>query len=134
MNTRKKKIPKYLFPTLILICVLFLFFTFPHITNNYYENKIKSHLKSQTHKDITYFNKYNNYYIINTDKDLIAYDHKYQEILTESLDKVASLDYDIIYKSGSFMYEQTITKKNKIIYNYYDIHTKEKISTIEIEV
>ena len=32
------------------------------------------------------------------------------------------------------MYEQTITKKNKIIYNYYDIHTKEKISTIEIEV
>jgi hypothetical protein len=43
------------------------------------------------------------------------------------------MDYDIIYKSNTLMYEETLITKGNITYNYYDIHTQEKINTIEIE-
>lgn len=119
---------------IILVFIIFLFLiALPNIINNDYLNNTINTLEKETKNKITYLNKYNNYYIVKTNKDIIVYDLDYQEIYKESLDKIANMNYDIIYKKETLMHEKTTLSKNKVIYTYYDIHTKEKIDSLEIE-
>jgi hypothetical protein len=126
----KKKLPILL---IIIIVIIIFILALPTITNNHYQNNIIEELEQNTNLKVEYLNQYNNYYIVKTNDKIIVFNTKYEEITEESLDKIATLDYDIIYKSNTLMYEETIVSKNKVTYNYYDIYTKEKLDIIEIE-
>ena len=128
----KKKIKIILIIILVLIIFLFLVALPTILNSNYYKNTI-SLLETKTDNKITYLNEYNNYYIIKTKENIIVYDKKYQEIYRESLDKISNMNYDIIYKKDTLMYEKTTLSKHKVTYTYYDIYTKEKIDSLEIE-
>ena len=120
---------------IILACILSLSYTI-NSNNNYTENLIKKVKNNYKIKDnITYINTYNNYYIFTTKDKVIVLNNKYKEVFKEDLKKLKSQkdDYELIYKSGKLMYEKTIRDNNSITYEYYDINTGKKTSSIKLE-
>ena len=83
-------------------------------------NKIKENYKLK--EEIKYINTYGNYYILTTKKDIIVLNKEYKEILKKDIDVLAPNpnNYALIYKTNKIMYEETILKKNKLLYKYYD--------------
>jgi competence protein ComGC len=124
---------KLLILLIIIIVIIISILVLPTITNNHYQNNTIKELEQNTNLKVEYLNQYNNYYIVKTNDKIIVFNTKYEKITEETLDKIATMDYDIIYKSNTLMYEETLITKGNITYNYYDIHTQEKINTIEIE-
>ena len=125
---------------IIFIClVVFLFGSVIYIVNrnNGYLNSILKDIKdnSEIKEDIIYYNKYNNYYIVLTENNIIVLDKDYQEVYNESTEKFQdkTIEYEIIYKVDTPMYEETKKEGNKIKYIYYDIYTLEKLDEVEIE-
>ena len=124
---------------IFIFLVVFLFGSVIYIVNrnNSYLNSILEDIKSNSDikEDILYYNKYNNYYIVLTENNVIVLDKDYQEVYNESTkefqDKTS--EYEIIYKVDIPMYEETKKEGNKIKYIYYDICTLEKLDEIEIE-
>lgn len=133
---KKNNLPKILKKItiiLIILIIILIIISFPVLLNNRYINIQIKEFENNTNLDINYLNTYNNYYIVKTNTEILVYNHNYEEIYKEPLDKIFDLNYDIIYKSNALKYEQTIVSKKKITYNYYDIHTGEKTDNIEIE-
>ncbi|MEE3343075.1 MAG: hypothetical protein VZS44_03190 [Bacilli bacterium] len=136
-NTMIINIIKFLIPIIIIILIALLSLSYTINNNKDYNNhlikNIKEHYKIK--EKINYLNTYNNYYIFTTEKKVIVLDGKYKEVHQEELDKLAKNknNYDIIYKSKKLMYENTIYKKNSIIYEYYDIKDYKKISSTKLE-
>ncbi len=121
---------------IILIVTVILFFNASYIVEKNEETKEK--LTSQLQKkyqasNINYTNQYNNYYIIKTDSNIVVLDKEYKEVLKEELSKIKEKKLNIIYKTNKLMYEKPIVKKDKLIYQYYDIYTGELLNTTELE-
>ena len=125
---------------IIFIClVVFLFGSVIYIVNrnNNYLNNILEDIKnnSEIKEDIVYYNKYNNYYIVLTNDNIIVLDKDYKEVYNNSTEKFQdkTSEYEIIYKIDIPMYEEVKKEGNTIKYIYYDIYTLDVLDEIEIE-
>lgn len=75
--------------------------------------------------EITYSNRYGNYYIFTTESDVYVLNNEYQKVYQKEISNLATNEENlpIIYKTNKLMYEKTIRKKDKITYEYYDALT-----------
>ena len=107
-----------------------------------YNNETLSNLTKEisknynTTEEITYSNQYGNYYIIKTPSKVIVLSKDYKEITKEELSKIKELPNkaELVYKTNKLMYEKTIKKNKKLIYEYYDALSGEKIKTTKLEL
>ena len=78
---------------------------------------------------------YGNYYIFTTKNNVIVLNKEYKEILKEDIEKISKNkdNYELIYKTNKLMYEETITKENKVTYIYYDAESLKKIKETTLE-
>jgi hypothetical protein len=117
-----------LFIVVSILIILISIFYIVSANNNYEKKLIKEIKKNYTiNEEIEKVNKYDNNYIITTKTKIIVLNKKYKNIKEEDINKLASnLDnYTLIYKNNKLMYENTIIKKDKVIYEYYDAYTYE---------
>jgi len=123
-----------IFVTIILVILFSIFFLVS--SNDKYSSNIEKEIRKnyEIKEEINYLNKYDLYYIIVTNKNLIVLDNKYQEIFKEDVSKIEELDQNkgIVYRLNEVMYEVKDVDENKITYHYYDIYTNELIDTVEI--
>jgi len=132
---------KYLKRILLILIPIFLilFISIFHITtkNKKYESKLKEEIKInyQLEEEIETINKYNKNYIIITKTKVVVLNKKYQLLLEENIKKLAKNkdNYTLIYKNNKLLYENTILKKDKVIYEYYDAYTYEYLDKIIME-
>lgn len=132
-----KKTIKVLAVILIIIIILtIIVFTIVN-KNNKYLNSITKDIESnyKLDEDITYSNKYGNYYIFTTDTKVIVLNKEFEEILKKDINILEDNknDYDLIYKNNKLMYEETILKKDKLTYKYYDATSNELIKETNME-
>jgi hypothetical protein len=120
---------------IILVGVFSLSYTITK-NDNYQEKLIKTISDNyQVDDSITYANLYNNYYVFTTKNNVIVLNKEYKEVEKKDINDLASNtnNYELVYKTKKLMYENTIIKKNKVIYEYYDAKTYKKISTTTLE-
>jgi hypothetical protein len=120
---------------IILVGVFSLSYTITK-NDNYQEKLIKTISDNyQVNDSITYANLYNNYYVFTTKNNVIVLNKEYKEVEKKDINDLASNtnNYELVYKTKKLMYENTIIKKNKVIYEYYDAKTYKKISTTTLE-
>jgi len=103
--------------------------------NKKYENKILNEIiNNYDIDDVVYYNKTNNYYVIESNSKIIVLNSKYElvnEILISDIHPNDN-NYDIVYKNNNLMYREKIVNENTINYNYYDIYTYELIMNKKI--
>lgn len=122
-----KKFFRSILTIIILLIIVILYISY--ITNHNQEelDNIKDNIKENYNlkEDITYTNKYGNYYIFKTSTNIYVLNSEYKEILVEEISNLSSNNdnLEIIYKTNKLMYEKTTRKKNKIKYKYYDAKT-----------
>lgn len=98
-----------------------------------YNYKLNSIIKDNYHIEdkLLYINKYDNYYILTTEDNIIVLNNRYQEVLKEDITKIKKAkNMDIIYKNNNLMYLKKEIKNNKVIYKYYDPNNLELIKKI----
>ena len=115
-----KKIIKLLALVIIIILTITIIMFSLINKNNKYLNSITKDIKSnyKLKSDITYSNKYGNYYIFTTSTKVIVLNKEFEEILS---------------KDNKLMYEETILKNNKLTYKYYDATNNELIKETKME-
>jgi hypothetical protein len=124
---------------IIIIIILVGVFSLSYTINkndNYQEKLIKTISDNyQVDDSITYANLYNNYYVFTTKNNVIVLNKEYKEVEKKDINDLASNtnNYELVYKTKKLMYENTIIKKNKVIYEYYDAKTYKKIATTTLE-
>lgn len=132
-----KNIIKIIIIVIILILVGVFSLSYTITKNNNYKEEIMKNINThyQTDEAITYANFYNNYYILTTKNNVVVLNNEYQEVEKQDLNKLAknTNNYEIIYKTNKIMYENTITKKNKVTYEYYDAKTYKQLSSTTLE-
>ena len=100
-----------------------------YITNHNQDelNNITQNIKDNysIKDEITYSNRYGNYYIFTTESDVYVLNNEYQKVYQKEISNLATNEENlpIIYKTNKLMYEKTIRKKDKITYEYYDALT-----------
>ena len=125
-----KKILLIIISILLIIFILLLFI----INNNKsYKDNLLKEVNKKYPLEVKYVNKYGNNYIIKTKDKIIVLDNEYQEITSEYLEEIKKLDYDLVYKKNTIMYQKSQVKGKSIIYTYYDIKSGEEIDKLEIE-
>ena len=119
---------------LLIACILSLSYTI-NKNNNYQEKLLNRVKKYYPNAKIDYINYQDDYYIYTTKEEIIILDKNFIEITKEKkLNLKQKKDnYEIVYKKEKIVYEETIQKKDKIIYTYYDAKTGEKINSITME-
>lgn len=122
----------------IFICIcVFSFLVILYVTNSNekYVYKLKKEIIKNTDvKEIDYFNKYDNYYIVLDKEYLYIFDNKYVELLR--IDKILIHEnvnnYDIVYKDNKVVYMNDYYKNKKLICEYYDLYTYKLINSFEL--
>lgn len=116
---------------LIFIIILLYFSLIFFIVDN---NSRKDIIKKLKLDNVSYFNEYDNKYIILDDKNLYVFDKDYEKVFDISLEKICNKDkkYDIIYRKDLLVYMDDYYKDNDLIYDYYDIYTCKKIDSITL--
>lgn len=119
---------------LIIIAIIPLsIIIYPVIKNNNYNDKLLNDIYSNTKiKDITYLNKNNNYYIIKTKEKILVLDLNYEEKLSLDINKIKESNLELVYRRNDLYYKETIKKKEKLIYNFYDVTTNELVFSATI--
>ncbi len=118
-----------------LMITIFLLICYMVYKDNNYLNKIKKDIiKTTDIIDVTYLNKYGNYYIVKDNEYLYLMDDEYNILLQKDLILVHenTNNYDIIYRDENFMYMHDYKEKHKLIYEYYNIGTYELIDTVSL--
>ena len=132
-----KKVIKIIILIVIIISIISILIFFINNKNNKYLNNISKSISTNydIKEDITYSNKYGNYYIFTTKTKVIVLNKEYEEILKENIDILApnKANYALIYKNNKLIYEQTILKKDKLTYKYYDATNSEFIKETTME-
>ena len=130
-----KKIISIISILLIIIIILSLIlFSITNKNDKYLSSITKDISKNyKIEEKITYSNKYGNYYIFTTKKNVIVLNKEYEEILKENIEILADNKNDLIYKNNKLMYEETIYKKDKVTYKYYDATNNKLIKETHLE-
>lgn len=140
MKKNKKKIKKIRNIIILIVLAISIFLGIVYyITSrsDNYQNRLVKQVKKHydIEEKISLINKYENNYIIITEDKVIVLNKKYKELVKENLSDLAtnSKKYRLIYKNNKLMYEETILKKDKVTYSYYDAKTYEIIDTVVLE-
>lgn len=83
-------------------------------------------------KNIIYFNKSNNYYIVKDDKEIMVFDLNYDKVYSKDTVNLYSSSWDLVYRRGNIYYEERIKSKKKLTYRYYDIYSGDFVFDIEV--
>ncbi len=125
---KKKKILFAIIPIIIIVIIVSLYFIYPVIKNNNYQENIEESIYKNTDiTKITYLNKDNNYYIVKTSNEVIVLDLNYEEVYRITLSELKDSDMDLTYRRGSLYYKDKVREKNKLTYHFYDVKTLELI-------
>lgn len=118
-----------------LLVMIFIFVMFTVNKNDKYNNDMVSYIKKNitSLESINYINKYDNYYIVKDNLNVMIIDNDMNIVLSEKLSNIYSSYDDIVYRLNKLMYVEKIVKDNKVIYNYYDIYNHEEIDSIVVE-
>jgi len=83
-----KKVIRTIIIIIIVAALIFITLVSINNKNNKYLNKITKDIKEnyEVKEEITYSNKYGNYYIFTTNKKVIVLNKEYEEILKEDID------------------------------------------------
>lgn len=132
-----KHILKILFLLLIISITIILILSNINKNNNKYLDNITKNIKENYNikEKITYSNLYGNYYIFTTKTKVIVLNKEYEEINKFDIEILSNNknNYPLIYKNNKLMYEETIKKKNKITYKYYDATNNKLIKEISVK-
>ena len=132
-----KHILKILFLLLIISITIILILSNINKNNNKYLDNITKNIKENYNikEKITYSNLYGNYYIFTTKTKVIVLNKEYEEIKKFNIDILSNNknNYQLIYKNNKLMYEETIKKKDKITYKYYDATNNKLIKEISVK-
>ncbi len=118
-----------------LLVMIFIFVMFTVNKNDKYNNDMVSYIKKNitSLESINYINKYDNYYIVKDNLNVMVIDNDMNIVLSEKLSNIYSSYDDIVYRLNKLMYVEKIVEDNKVIYNYYDIYNHEEIDSIVVE-
>ena len=122
-----KKVLRSILIIVIILIIGILYISY--ITNHNQDelNNITQNIKDNysVKDEITYSNRYGNYYIFTTESDVYVLNNEYQKVYQKEISSLATNEENlpIIYKTNKLMYEKTIRKKDKITYEYYDALT-----------
>lgn len=132
-----KQVLKIVIGLVILILVGIFSLSYIINRNRDYSDDISNVIISNYNVDgeITYANLYGNYYIFTTSSNVIVLNREYEEVLKEDISYLCDNPngYELIYKTNTLMYENTILDGNKITYEYYDVKNYKKISSTVLE-
>ena len=132
---------KKVFRSIIIIVIILIIgiLYISYITNHNQDelNNITQNIKDNysVKDEITYSNRYGNYYIFTTESDVYVLNNEYQKVYQKEISGLATNEENlpIIYKTNKLMYEKTIRKKDKITYEYYDALTNQLIKETTLE-
>ncbi len=132
-----KKVLRSILIIVIILIIGILYISY--ITNHNQDelNNITQNIKDNysVKDEITYSNRYGNYYIFTTESDVYVLNNEYQKVYQKEISGLATNEENlpIIYKTNKLMYEKTIRKKDKITYEYYDALTNQLIKETTLE-
>lgn len=132
-----KKVLRSILIIVIILITGILYISY--ITNHNQDelNNITQNIKDNysVKDEITYSNRYGNYYIFTTESDVYVLNNEYQKVYQKEISSLATNEENlpIIYKTNKLMYEKTIRKKDKITYEYYDALTNQLIKETTLE-
>lgn len=118
-----------------LLVMIFIFAMFTVNKNDKYNDDMVNYIKKNitSLESINYINKYDNYYIVKDNLNVMVIDNDMNIVLSEKLSNIYSSYDDIVYRLNKLMYVEKIIKDNKVTYNYYDIYNYEEIDSIVVE-
>lgn len=118
-----------------LLVMIFIFAMFTVNKNDKYNDDMVNYIKKNitSLESINYINKYDNYYIVKDNLNVMVIDNDMNIVLSEKLSNIYSSYDDIVYRLNKLMYVEKIVKDNKVTYNYYDIYNHEEIDSIVVE-
>ena len=120
---------------IVLFVLLYILMSFMVLLNNGFNNrKIDDIIDNTSVKVIEYFNEYDNYYIVMDNDNLYLFNDEYVELARIDIDLISENknNYDIIYKDEKFLYMNNYKKKNKIVFEYYDIYEYKLVDKIVV--
>ena len=132
-----KKVLRSILIIVIILIIGILYISY--ITNHNQDelNNITQNIKDNysVKDEITYSNRYGNYYIFTTESDVYVLNNEYQKVYQKEISSLATNEENlpIIYKTNKLMYEKTIRKKDKITYEYYYALTNQLIKETTLE-
>ena len=131
---------KVLRSILIIVIILIIGILYISFITNHNQDELNNITKSikdnySIKDEITYSNRYGNYYIFATESDVYVLNNEYKEVYKKSINDLAENEdnFPIIYKTNKLMYEKTIRKKDKVVYEYYDALTGKLIKETTLE-
>lgn len=131
---------KVLRSILIIVIILIIGILYISFITNHNQDELNNITKSikdnySIKDEITYSNRYGNYYIFTTESDVYVLNNEYKEVYKKSINDLAENEdnFPIIYKTNKLMYEKTIRKKDKVVYEYYDALTGKLIKETILE-
>ena len=118
---------KSVFILLMVFIVLILgIYIYPSIKNDNYQKRLISDIYKNTDiKDIEYFNKDNNYYVVKDRDKVIVLDLNYEEVYSIDKSKLKDNDLDLVYRRNNLYYEEKIRDGDNLTYNFYNIDNNE---------
>lgn len=132
-----KKILQIIFGLLGISSAIILYVSYLSNHNQSYLDNITKTIQANypVTEEITYSNRYGNYYIFTTAHNVVVLNKEYLTILTEDVTslKPREEDTELIYKTNQLMYEKKSMKDKTLTYEYYDAKTGEQIKTTTME-
>ena len=125
---------------IIIVIILIIGILYIYYITNHNQDELNDITKSiqdnySIKEEITYSNRYGNYYIFTTSSDVYVLNNEYKEVYKKSIQDLSENkeNLPLIYKTNKLMYEKTIRKKDKITYEYYDALTNKLIKETTLE-
>lgn len=129
MKRKKKNIICYIIVIIVIIILILSIFIIPVSRNRGILNDIYS---NTVLKNISYYNKSNNYYIVKDDKYVYVFDLNYDKVYSRDISELSASKLDIVYRRSNIYYEDKVRDKDKLTYKYYDVSTLEEVFDIDV--
>lgn len=132
-----KHLKKIILVIILVLLIIFLAIFYVVNKNRNYEKDLIKEVQENydIDNDIKQVNKYDHNYIIITEDKVIVLNSDYEKIKEEKITSIAKNtdNYTLIYKNNKLVYEKTILKDDKVVYEYYDAYTYEYIDNMILE-
>lgn len=133
MKRKKKNIICYIISVVVITILVLSIFIIPATKNNKYKKNLLKDIYNNTDiKNISYYNKSNNYYIVKDDKNIYVFDLNYDKVYSKDINEIYDSSLDIVYRRSNLYYEEKVRDKDKLTYKYYDISTYEEVFDIDV--